>query len=83
MSKEVCIHGVDLDIACNECSSPFVNVGCDITPKTNKARNHSQGENKTITCQKPKFPFVETLSHGASGIHPPYQESYLRRKSEE
>ena len=22
--KEVCIHGIDLDIACNECSPPFV-----------------------------------------------------------
>ena len=22
--KEVCIHGIDLDIVCNECSPPFV-----------------------------------------------------------
>ena len=53
MSKEVCIHGVDLDI---------------------------EEENKTITCQKPSFFSIETLYHGASEIHPLYQESYLRRE---
>jgi hypothetical protein len=40
MSKKVCIHGIDLDIACNECSPPFVDFW--ITPKTNKAHNFSQ-----------------------------------------
>ena len=44
MSKELCIHGVDLDIVCNECSSPFVNVDYYITPRKDKPRGFSQEE---------------------------------------
>jgi len=36
MNKELCIHGVDLDVACNECSPPFVNVDYYITPRKDK-----------------------------------------------
>ncbi len=51
MSKEVCIHGIDLDIACNECSPPFGDFY--ITLKTNKARNYSQEqEDRDIACLK-------------------------------
>jgi len=44
MSKELCIHGVDLDIACNECSPPFVDFY--ITPRKDKPREFSQEEYK-------------------------------------
>ena len=49
--KEVCIHGIDLDIVCNECSPPFVlpdynplSIDEDfyITPKEVKPRQFSQ-----------------------------------------
>ena len=42
MSKEACIHGVDLDIACNECSPPFVDFDFYITPGKAKPREFSQ-----------------------------------------
>jgi len=49
--KEVCIHGIDLDIVCNECSPPFVlpdynplSIDEDfyIIPKEVKPREFSQ-----------------------------------------
>ena len=46
MNKELCIHGVDLDIACNVCSPPFVNVDYYITPSKDKPRGFSQEEYK-------------------------------------
>ena len=46
MSKELCIHGVDLDIVCNECSPPFVNVDYYVTPRKDKPRGFSQEEYK-------------------------------------
>jgi len=42
MSKELCIHGVSLDITCNECSPPFVDFY--ITPRKDKPRELSQEE---------------------------------------
>jgi len=51
--KEVCIHGIDLDIVCNECSPPFVlpdynPISIDedfyITPKQVEPREFSQKE---------------------------------------
>jgi len=51
--KEVCIHGIDLDIVCNECSPPFVlpdynPISIDedfyITPRQVEPREFSQQE---------------------------------------
>ena len=51
MNKELCIHGVDLDIACNECSPPFVDFY--ITPRKDKPREFSQEqEDKDIAYLK-------------------------------
>ena len=45
--KEVCIHGIDLDIVCNECSPPFIiPISIDedfyIPPREVKPREFSQ-----------------------------------------